>query len=217
MRHARLYNITCDEIRTALWYELGRRNMRIPFPIRSLEKRRHNIPDSMVSSREKAAEILRRGTAFSCVTAEESDRLVENGRLLLYGPHEPLVTRGETGESMFVVLEGSVDVIGKNQDGPRVVLGAGECFGEMSLVTGEPRNATVRAKGDVLVLEIRKGDLSSLMSENPRLAEHLGDLLEKRRIHRSESLDRAEEGMPPSSPGENHTRSLADRIRAFFG
>ncbi len=220
MRHARLYNITCDEIRTALWYELGRRGMRIPFPIRTLEKRQHNIPESIVSSRERAAEILRHGTALACLTEAESDRLVENGKLLLYGPHEALVTRGESGESMFVVLEGSVEVIGKTRDGPRVVLaslGAGECFGEMSLVTGEPRNATVRANGDVLVLEIRKGDLSPLMSENPELAGRLGELLESRKKHRSESLERAGEGMPHPHPEDHETLSLADRIRAFFG
>jgi len=219
MRHARLYNITCDEIRTALWYELGRRNMRIPFPIRTLDKRRHNVPDAIVSSRGRAAEILRGCTALDCLTEAEADRLVENGKLLVFGPREPLVTRGETGESMFVVLEGSVEVIGRTQDGARVVLaslGVGECFGEMSLVTGEPRNATVRAKGDVLVLEIRKGDLSPLMSENPELAERLGQLLEARRKDRSESLDRAGEGTAPIGSGEQSGRSLARRIRAFF-
>lgn len=219
MRHARLYNVTCDEIRTALWYELGRRNMRIPFPIRTLDKRKHNIPDAIVSSRDRAAEILRGGTALECLTEAESDRLVENGKLLVYGPREPLVTRGDVGESMFVVLEGSVEVIGKTEKGPRVVLaslGVGECFGEMSLVTGEPRNATVRAKGDVLVLEIRKGDLSPLMSENPELAERLGELLEKRRKNRSERLHRADEELASGKPGEQTTRSLSNRIRDFF-
>ena len=120
---------------------------------------------------------------------------------------------------MFVVLEGSVEVIGKTEKGPRVVLaslGVGECFGEMSLVTGEPRNATVRAKGDVLVLEIRKGDLSPLMAENPELAERLGELLEKRRKNRSERLHRADEELASGKPGEQTTRSLSNRIRDFF-
>jgi small-conductance mechanosensitive channel len=221
MRHARLYNITCDEIRTALWYELGRRNMRVPFPIRTLEVRKHNIPDNFVSSRENAARILRGGSALSCLTEEESAGLVEKGRFLVFGPREALVTRGEEGFSMFVIVDGQVEVIGKTAEGPQVVLaklGVGDCFGEMSLLTGEPRNATVRAESDVMVMEIRKPDLMPLITENPELAERLGELLETRRKSWAESLNRAEEEAPhgQSSPSASQ-RSLAHRIRVFFG
>jgi CRP-like cAMP-binding protein len=219
MRHARLYNITCDEIRTALWYEMGRRNMRIPFPIRTLEKRQHNVPESIVSARDSAVEILRGSSALSCLTEAEATHLVKTGKLQLFGPREPIITRGDTGESMFVILEGAVEVIGKTADGPRVVLatlGKGECFGEMSLVTGDPRNATVRAQGDILVLEIRKNDFSPLMTQNPELAERLGELLEKRKIQRTESLDRAAESGSAGAPVDPASSSLANRIRKFF-
>jgi CRP-like cAMP-binding protein len=88
----------------------------------------------------------------------------------------------------------------------------------MSLLTGEPRNATIRAVGDVMVLEIRKPDLMPLITENPELAERLGDLLETRRKSWAESLGRAEEEAPlgPSSPSASQ-HSLAHRIRIFFG
>lgn len=219
MLHARLYSVTCDEIRTGLWYEMGRRGMKIPYPTRSLEIRTGNVPASFVSSRERAGEILRGGGVLSCLSEEEASGLVEKGRLLLFGPREALVTRNEPGESMFVILEGSVEIIGKTAEGPRVVmatLGTGDCFGEMSLVTGEPRNATVRAIGDVLVLEIRKGDLSPLMSARPELAERLGELLESRRKHWAESLHRAEEEASPKSRSTVGSRSLVHRIRLFF-
>lgn len=221
MRHARLYNVTCDEIRTALWYELGRRDMRVPFPIRTLDVRKHNVPESFVSARENAARILRGGSALSCLTEEEAAGLVTKGRLQVFGAKEPLVTRGEQGSSMFVILDGAVEVIGKTAEGPRVVmakLGVGDCFGEMSLFTGEPRNATVRADGDVMVLEIRKGDLSPLLEENPELAERLGELLEERRKSWAESLHRAEEEAAPGhSASSSVQRSLVHRIREFFG
>ncbi len=219
MRHAGLYNVTCDEIRTALWYEMGRRKMRIPFPIRTIERREHNTPEALLPSRGKAAGILRGVGALSCLTENEAENLVEKGKLLVFGPQEPLVTRGESGESMFVIIEGSVEVIGRTADGPRVVmavLSAGECFGEMSLVTGEPRNATVRAQRDVLVLEIRKADISPLISGNPELAERLGELLETRRKHRSESLDRAESERTSGKAAEPGGRTLSKRIREFF-
>jgi small-conductance mechanosensitive channel len=220
MRQARLYNATCDEIRTALWYELGRRDMRIPFPIRTLEVRKHNVPEAFVSARENAAKILRGGSALGCLTEEEAAELVAKCRFQVFGPNEPLVTRGEEGRSMFVLLDGEVEVIGRNTDGPRVVLaklGAGECFGEMSLLTGEPRNATVRAAGDVVALEIRKGDLLPLITARVELSERLAALIESRRASREESMHRAELQAAPghTAPGTAH-RSLALRIREFF-
>ncbi len=220
MRHARLYNATADEIRTGLWYEMRRRGMRVPFPTRSLEVREGNVPEGLNPSREKAGKILAGGSSLSCLTDEEVTGLVEKGRLLLYGPHEALVTRGENGESMFVIIEGHAEVIGKTSDGPRVILaglGAGECFGEMSLLTGEPRNATVRAVGDTVVLEICKEHLSPLMERRPDLAECLGALLEARQKNWEEGIEKAGPGDAKNTAHAGESRSLVGRIREFFG
>lgn len=218
MRHARLYNAACDEIRTALWYELGRRDMRIPFPIRTLDVREPNVPAKFVSARENAARLLEESSILGCLDENEIADLVARGRFMVFGPREALVTRGEAGESMFVILEGSVEVIGKTAEGPRVVLShlhAGDCFGEMSLVTGEPRNATVRALGDVLVLEIKKADISPLIGNRPELASRIGELLEARLKDRTESLQRAEVESTPKAVQEAQ-QSLVRRIRLFF-
>jgi small-conductance mechanosensitive channel/CRP-like cAMP-binding protein len=220
MRQARLYNATCDEIRTALWYELGRRDLRIPFPVRSLDVRKPNVPHSFVSARKNAARILREGGMLSCLSAEEAEGLVAESRILVFGPREALVTRGEAGDSMFLILEGSVEVIGKTTDGSRVVLASlaiGDAFGEMSLVTGEPRSATVRAIGDVMVLEITKAHLSPLMAVRPELAESIGVVLEERRKSREESLHRNNAASHPASAKVNDPSSLIRKIRDFFG
>ncbi len=220
MRQARLYNATCDEIRTALWYEMGRRGMRVPFPTRSLEVRKHNIPDACVSARENSARILRGGTALSCLTEHEAEVLAGKCRIQMFGPKEAIVTRGEQGASMFLIIDGGVEVIGKSAEGPRVVLarlGVGDCFGEMSLLTGEPRNATVRAAGDVMTMEIRKEDLLPLIEGNPELADRLAELIGARRISRAESLQRADEQAAPAQAARvGGHRSLAHLIREFF-
>ena len=122
---------------------------------------------------------------------------------------------------MFLLLEGRVEVIGKTAAGPRVVLATlspGDSFGEMSLVTGEPRSATVRAIGDVMVLEITKDHLSPLMAERPELAENIGTVLEHRRKDWEESLHRAEpEPERGNSSRKPDSSSLVHRIRHFFG
>lgn len=220
MRQARLYNIACDEIRTALWYEMGRRGMKVPFPTRSLEVRQHNVPEAHVSARENAARILRGGTALACLTEQEAEGLAGTGRFQLFGPREAVITRGEDGSSMFLILDGGAEVVGKSAEGPRVVmakLGAGDCFGEMSLLTGEPRNATVRATGDMMALEIRKDDLLPLIAGNPELADRLAELIETRRISRAESLRQVDEQSVAiaGTPASGH-HSLAHLIRDFF-
>lgn len=217
MRHASLYNTACDGIRTALWYELKRRDIRIPFPIRSLEIRKPNEPGYFADAKARAAEIVA-GKALDCLTNDEARSLVANGRIVLFGPGEVLVSRGELGDSMFVILEGGVQVTGKSDVGPQVVLamlGAGEYFGEISLLTGEPRNATVSAEKDTLVLEIRKKDISPLMEANPTLAERLGELLERRQTETREALHgdfgrAGSESLPPQR------RGWTERIRSFF-
>ncbi len=215
MRHASLYNRACDEIRTALWYELKRRKIRIPFPIQTQEFRKPNEPGYFADAKARAAEIVA-GKALDCLTAEEARCLVENGVIVLFGPREALVSSGGIGDSMFVILDGGVQVAGKSGTGAQVVLaslGPGECFGEISLLTGEPRNATVHAETDTLVLEIRKKDISPLLAANPALAGRLGELLERRQSERLEALQ-GFAGDPESPPPQN--RSWTERIRTFF-
>ena len=71
---------------------------------------------------------------------------------------EAVIEEGTEGDSMFILLRGSAQVsVTKNGALIRVgVLREGDCFGEMSLLTGEPRTATVRAEKDCEVLEISK-------------------------------------------------------------
>lgn len=219
MRHARLYNATCDEIRTAFWYELKRRDIRIPFPIRTLEVRTPNEPVQITEAKARAAQIVA-GKALDCLTAEEAADLVRSGRISLFGTREPLVTRGEAGNSMFVILDGGVEVVGRKAGtGPRIILarlGPGECFGEMSLLTGEPRNATVRAEVDTLVLEIRKSDLSPLIGANPELAGRLADLLQHRQGEWDVAIQNSPDEGNPAKSGSSPRKTLADRIRLFF-
>ncbi len=218
MRQAKLYNDACDAIRTALWYELKRRNIRIPFPIQVQEFRTHTEPKYFADAKAKAAEIMG-GKALSCLTSEEARTLVANGKIALFGPQEALVSSGESGDSMFVILDGGVQVTGKSDSGSQVVLaklGPGEFFGEISLLTGAPRNASVSAETDTLVLEVRKQDISPLIDANPALAGCLGELLERRQTETQAALRRKTGTSESESPAPQQ-RTWTERILAFFG
>ena len=70
---------------------------------------------------------------------------------------ERIIVQGQEGDSLFVVVEGTVEVLLRRADGTEVNLGTrpnGTVLGEMSLLTGEPRSATVRAVDGALVYEV---------------------------------------------------------------
>lgn len=82
-------------------------------------------------------------------------------KLRRYSNDEVVIRQGERGESFYMVADGDVTVV-RDKDQQRVVLGAlhrGSVFGEMALVSDEPRQASAVAKGDVDVLEMRRADL----------------------------------------------------------
>jgi CRP-like cAMP-binding protein len=89
-----------------------------------------------------------------------------------------LTRAGESGEEFFFILDGSasVDVTRRK----RVKLGPGEFFGEMSLLDGEPRSATVRAESDMRLLVILRRNFQTLLSEVPELTRTILIVLSRR-------------------------------------
>lgn len=94
----------------------------------------------------------------------------------IYANREEVVRQGETGESMYVVQSGRVEVMQYAEDGSEqhlAFLEAGDFFGEMSVFEKEVRSATVRAAGEVRVLQIDKKTLLRRIREDPLLAVNL--------------------------------------------
>jgi CRP-like cAMP-binding protein len=89
-----------------------------------------------------------------------------------------LARKGEAGDAFFLILDGRarVDVSPKK----RVKLAPGEYFGEMSLLDGGPRSATVTAETPLRLLVIKRRDFSTLLREAPELAENLMATLSRR-------------------------------------
>ena len=80
---------------------------------------------------------------------------------------ERIIVQGQEGDSLFAVVEGTVEVVLRREDGSEVQLGTrpdGTVLGEMSLLTGEPRSATVRAVDGALVYEVGRRQLQPLLA-----------------------------------------------------
>jgi CRP-like cAMP-binding protein len=114
--------------------------------------------------------------------------------------------------SLFIIVDGEVEVTtGDPKHGKHIAtLGPGAFFGEMSLMTGERRSATVRALTDVRVLEITASAIAPFLEASPDLVERFAKVLKKRQGE----LDRAY-GKSPMSVLDHG--GFAVLIRRFFG
>ncbi|MFO1312785.1 MAG: patatin-like phospholipase family protein [Burkholderiales bacterium] len=84
-----------------------------------------------------------------------------------------LMNEGETGDAMYLVLSGRLRAYVKDDEGhPRAVreMGRGQIVGEMSVITGEPRRATVVTVRDSVLVRLRKSDFDRLLATSPRLS-----------------------------------------------
>ena len=108
---------------------------------------------------------------FDCLNDEQLDHVLHSAQIHRYGRGERVIQEGAEGDSMFVMLRGTAHVsVSRNGTGIRLgVLREGDCFGEMSLLTGEPRSATVRAEGDCEVLEISKAAMAEVLRDSPAM------------------------------------------------
>lgn len=118
--------------------------------------------------------------AFRSISDAERAILAEQFEEIGFAADDPILTRGEKGDAMYVVRDGHVDVIVSNPDGREMLtvrLGAREIFGEMALLTGEKRTADVRAAGDVTCLRLRRESVQELIRKNTGVATFLSTIL----------------------------------------
>lgn len=198
-----------NRILMRVWYAVTREGYTFPFPHREVIVQKSKPPFHL--SDQGIQWNLRQIDFLSCLGDEDLEVLAKRAHLRVFGNGENVVRENDEGNSLFINLCGELDV---SVDGVKVAtLGGGEFFGEMSLLTGEKRRATVTASGEVWLLEITKLALDSIIHSNPSIAEDLSVALERRleKIREVQQLPRA---IP--DPEMRRDRILA-KIKKFFG
>jgi small-conductance mechanosensitive channel len=172
--------VSRDEVRTAIYYSLQRHGIEIPWPIQVEYSREWKEPDRGTVDADEER-MLERIDLFAALTPELRQEVARAAPRLIFGSGETIVRQGEDGTSMFVVMAGTVSVVLAPSRAEVARIEAGGYFGEMSMLTGEPRTATVLAIGDVDVLELGADLFRRLATVEPEAIEKLAMLAAARR------------------------------------
>lgn len=201
------------QIRQHVWYIYRRHDVDIPFPVRHvLLEQQEPKAGHQEADYDKVIESVE---IFAPLSAQEKEAVGQGAIKAVYAPGELILRRGDPGDSMFVIYRGNVEVRLPSRDGNTqqvAELKPGNFFGEMALLTGEPRNADVITVSEVETLEIRKGVLQQLLDNNAALAEALSRTIAERQVR----LDEYARAMPEEERRVK-AQTILRRIQRFFG
>lgn len=162
-----------DETRTAIYYSFRRHHIEIPWPIQVQYMREWHEP-GVAQKVEEEERLLASVDLFASLSQEIRHQIAVASPTAVFGSGEAIVRQGEEGQSMFVVMSGTVSVVLEPSHDEVARIQAGGYFGEMSLLTGEPRSATVLAAGDTAVVEISANLFRRIAAVHPEAIEEIG-------------------------------------------
>jgi small-conductance mechanosensitive channel len=207
-------NACRDAVTSGVLQALRRADVTPSAPRRELVAARHQ--HGRAPAHTPAESLLADTALFSAFSAEE--RAVLAGRLVERQVKQgaTVVRQGDAASTLFLVREGVLEARVANATGAEIAvnrLAAGDLFGEMSLLTGEPRSASVVALTDAALYELSKEHLSPMLAQRPELGDALADLMSARQRWGRARMD-AFDGVHEPRSG---SASMLSRLRNFFG
>lgn len=177
------------------------------------------LPRSPDTTAEGRAQLLEGVHLFASLEQEDRFELAADLQRLAIPTRETVVRQGDSGDTLYVIAEGAMDVLVRTDASPDPVrvatLGAGDFFGEMSLLTGEARRATVRAATPVVLYELSRDTVADLIGRRPDVA----DTLSRAVAERSVGLDAAQRDAGLAAKAEavaTLSSQLSSMVRDFF-
>ena len=203
--------VAYDRVRCAIYYAFQRDNIEIPFPIQ-VEIGREDKQEPPSVGVERRARILERAALFATFTEAQRHQLAALCREVLHGPGQPIVSEGDPGSSAFVIGSGTAQVTIDGVREPVAMLGPGDFFGEMSLLTGEPRTATVTPVTECRLVEITADGFREFVMSHAAVLDVMSAEVARRR---HESARARSTIVSTRAPIESAT-SLLTRVRQFL-
>jgi CRP-like cAMP-binding protein len=161
---------------------------RIRLPFHDLDEAEQSYAGAVEPSEDAQLRHLQRVPLFSGFNEDELRRVAEHSRIVDASAGTVITQIGDAGDSFFLIIDGTAAV--RTPVGTGSQLQPGDCFGEMSLVDGEPRSATIVATTDLRLLVVDRSHFWRLLDETPELIRRILTIL-SRRVRRLEQTIRA--------------------------
>ena len=129
------------------------------------------MSDVVLHDALRICEFLRPIGLFKALTPQQLTDVAEHVKKRHFASGETIIREGESGEEFFVISDGEVDVVRADHEVAR--LGPGDFFGEVALISGEPRNATVVAEGEVDAYVLGKTDFETALAASRSFRDQL--------------------------------------------
>lgn len=209
-------------VRSRIYFSLRRAGIPLSIPAHSVfmteedEQRRERKRAEEVDRR---VETLNHVELFHSLTDEEKHSLAPHLRVAPFVRGEVITRQGAKAHWLYIITKGdaevNVTVDGSNAGEKVAELHEGDFFGEMGMMTGETRSATVSALTDVECYRLDKEAFDEILSRRPPIAEDISQILARRRVE----LEAIREGLNEEAKRarmRRHQGDLLDRIRKFF-
>jgi len=211
---------TSSEVRTRIFFALQRAGIHLSIPAESVfltMKGRARKAAKQAVDVQRRITALKNATIFQPLIEEEQRELADRLTLARFARGEVLTRQGNDAHFLYIIASGEAEMyvsVG-NETRPVTTLRGGDCFGELGLMLGEPRQATVTALEDVTCYRLDKEAFLQILQRRPEIAEGMSHLLTDRKLR----LDAIREGLTQSAMHQRAAstqQALLNRIRTFF-
>ncbi len=212
---------TDSEVRTWVYFALKRADIPLSIPAQALfvteESSDRKEEKNKVEIRQRV-KALEKVELFGALSEAEREKLATNLRYAPFSQGEIITRQGSEAHWLYMIIKGSVSIQIANEGLECEVarLNEGHFVGEMSLLTGEKRSATVIAITDVICYRLDKEAFQEIIHARPDIAEHIAEILAKRKVEleaKKEGLDHEAHALKMA----HHKNNFLTQIRDFFG
>ncbi|MBK7585715.1 MAG: mechanosensitive ion channel [Myxococcales bacterium] len=212
---------TDSAVRVRLYFALKRADLPLSIPAHAIfltEETSERREEKSLAEQERRVAMLGQIAMFSPLSAEERKAIAGALRYAPFAAGETMTRQGAEAHWLYIIASGNCSVrVRIEGEGEKEVarLATGDFFGERSLLTGEPRSATVLATSPVQCWRLDKGAFQELLNRRPEIADEVAGVLADRQTE----LVRVRENLSADAAARRaaaEKTALVDKIRRFF-
>ncbi|HQU72314.1 MAG TPA: cyclic nucleotide-binding domain-containing protein [Calditrichia bacterium] len=162
------------------------------------------------------SEVLKRVPFFQALGKDGIDFIIERLKFKPYEGGDPICEAGDPGDRMYIIISGNVKVVVVTEDGEENVvanLGSGDYFGEMALLTGEPRSASVITTEPSEMFILNKADFDVIIERFPSITLSMSKIMSQRLRETNQKVAAGHKTTPASVKGKLSEKPVHEVLR----